>query len=242
LSNDEVEQRYAQAQVAYSEGDLRGAAHLLTECYDATRSPNLLFNLAQLYREMKECSTALDYYERYLVEVKEGGRAEDAKTYVAVLRTECPRHAPSVTQEPVKATQSDVKQPSPLPAEPATPASNGTNPWRVLGWAAVGTSAVAAAATVYATIETKHAYDDAERPRMTNGRIDGDYLGERQDDFYRNRSWAFAFGAATTGLIGFGLYALTVAAPRYDERHERARSLSVTVLPGHVSILYGLQF
>ncbi|MGC4069090.1 MAG: hypothetical protein QM784_31485 [Polyangiaceae bacterium] len=244
LSNEEVEQRYKQAQVAYSEGDLREAARLLSECFAATHSPNLLFNLAQLYREMKECQTALSYYDRYLAEVKDGGRAEDAKAYVTELRAECPPTPPaSVETRPVEPHTEAAPVPASTPAtKPAASPPSRTNPWKVVGWATLGTSAVAAAATVYASIETKHAHDDSENPRMVNGRIDGDYVAERQDDFYRNRNWAFAFGAATTGLIGFGLYALAIAAPRYDAQHERASSLAVTVLPGHASVLYGFQF
>jgi hypothetical protein len=237
LTKEEVELRYSQAQTAYTDGDLRRAARLLHECYEATRSSNLLFNLAQLYRELKECPRALAYYERYLADVKTGGRAEDAKTHVTALRLECPETEPQI--EPVR---SEPKPTTPPTAAPPPPLPDRTNPWTVAGWTTLGTGAVAAAATVYASLEMKHARDDVEHPRIQNGKIDGDYLAERQDDFYRNRTWALAFGAATTGLVGFGLYALAVAAPRHEARQERARTLSVAVLPGHATIVYGFKF
>jgi hypothetical protein len=227
----DVEGLFAAAQRRYEAGDLPAALTYLEQCYEATASPNLLFNLAQLQRELLHCEAALDYYQRYLQASPDGERRSDAEQHVATLRQQCP---------PATAPVPPARQTPPPLANALDPLPAAPHNWSTLGWVTLGAGALATAASVYFAVETQHAKRDIERLIHTR---DLDYgtsgIEGRLDDFYRDRTLAFVSGTAATLTIATGIYTLVVAAP--SEKAKRT-GLSITAQPNAVSVDCRLRF
>jgi tetratricopeptide (TPR) repeat protein len=226
---DDVDKQYAAAAERYAAGDLAGAIRVFEQCYTATQAENLLFNLAQLYRELGDCTKALEYYQLYIHKAPDGERSSDAKGHVEVLRPRCgTTPAPKLDPRPT---------PVPLAVTPAPPPPR-TNYWQPVGWIALGASALATAATVFASIEANHAKRDVERMLQAESFAAGELMS-RNDDFYHDRNWAFALGATAVVTAGFGVYALGVAAPRARAQDQ---AFSLLVLPNRAYVGYQLGF
>lgn len=234
-----VERLYLDAQRLYEEGDLPGALHAQEECYATTRAANLLFNIAQLHRELDQCRAAIEYYERYVAEAPEGERVDDARKHLDLLRPSCASStAPAEPTIPVQVR-------APAPPQPAqstisavrTPA--GTNYWPIVGWSFIGVGAFATFAAIYSATEASQAKRDVERMRDSPEPFElGDFVA-RNDDFFRKRNWAFGFGAAAVATTGLGVCALTLLAPK---RPAESAGLSIRISPAAALLGYGGRF
>lgn len=235
----ELEQRYAAAQALYMAGDLRGAILILRECYLSTHAANLLFNIAQIHRELGECADAVDHYQRYIVEAPEGERegVADARQFLDALRPQCATAAAPAPTRPVSPAPTPAA--SPVLQTPSESEPRRVNYWTTIGWFTLGAGALATAATIYASIETNHAKRDVENMQASGEIFRARDLTERNDDFYRNRNWAFVLGTAAVATTGFGICALAVVAPN---RQANAHALSMMVLPNLASVDYRLRF
>lgn len=239
-----MEERYAAARDRYRTGDLRGALRILTECYEAMHAANLLFNIGQIHRELGECESAIAFYQRYIDEAPTGERVADAQRYVDTLRTVCaPQHAVGAPPtEPKLAPASGATQlPSarPVPVAPTDSRTPTAHFWSTAGWTALGLATLATGGTVYAAIQTARASRDMEHPRMTENGFDAHHWQERKDDFYRDRAWAYALGSVAVLSIGFGVYALAIAAPA---EQASTHALFTTPQPGGAAVDYRWQF
>jgi tetratricopeptide (TPR) repeat protein len=223
--SDDVDQQYAAARERYEAGDLADAIRIFEQCYVATDDANLLFNLAQLYRELGDCPKAVNHYQQYIDQEPNGERSADAKQHADALRRQCVPTPP------------EPRTPD-LPPPVTSPPPQHTNYWQPIGWIAVGVSAVATAGMVYASVEANHAKRDVERMRDSDSFAYRDLMS-RYDDFYAYYNWAFALGATAVVTAGFGAYALGVAAPRARARNQ---TMSLLVLPNRASVGYLLQF
>ncbi|HEY5957695.1 MAG TPA: hypothetical protein VIV60_14125 [Polyangiaceae bacterium] len=220
-----VEQRYAAALERYRAGDLLSALQLQLECFEATHSPNLLFNIAQLYRELKDCVKAVEFYQRYLVAAEDGERRVDAERYVLELRPQCPTTVVTAPLEQRPAPLSSVTTAGEVRVH-ATKTSN------TLGWVALGVGALATSGAVYAALETNRAKDDVEYPKRNHeGAVEGDFVAHRQDDFYSARAWAFGLGSLAVLSTGLGIYAFATADHVQGSKSKRgnARPTSLTL-------------
>jgi len=196
----------ATARQQYQAGDLKGAVELLRQCYATTHDPNLLFNIAQVYRELKDCMSAREHYRRYIEEAPDGERVADARKHIAMLNPTCPVAMPHESPADLKAGPT---------APPPTAASLPANHWPTVAWISFGTSVLAAAATTYFAAESYSAKRDVERIQQ-QPTFDARYLNTRLDDFYRDRNWAT--GAAITSGVTLVLGVYSCIATAADRR------------------------
>jgi len=193
----EAEQLLATARQQYQVGDLKGAVELLRQCYATTHDPNLLFNIAQVYRELNDCMSATEHYRRYIEEAPDGERVAVARKHIALLSPTCPSALPHESPADSKA--------API-VPPPTAASSPANYWPTVAWLSLGTSVLAAAATTYFVAESYSAKRDVERTQQQPS-FDAPYVNTRLGDFYRDRNWATG-AAITSGVtLVLGIYA-----------------------------------
>lgn len=112
---DAAKEHFLRGRSLHDAGSYGEAVIEYQAAYSLAPRPELLFNIGQCYRLMRNRERAVMYYERYLALVPDGGAAEDARGHVAALRAQLP--AP--------------QQPAP-PGAPA-PASPGWSSWRWIG-------------------------------------------------------------------------------------------------------------
>jgi len=191
----------ATARQQYQAGDLKGAVELLRQCYATTHDPNLLFNIAQVYRELNDCMSATEHYQRYVDEAPDGERVADARKHIAVLHPACPSALPHGLPADAKAMPT---------ASPPTAVSPPANYWPTVAWMSFGTSVLAAAATTYFVAESYSAKRDVERIQQQPS-FDARYLNTRLGDFYHDRNWATGAAIASGVTLVLGIYASIAA-------------------------------
>jgi hypothetical protein len=179
---------------------------LLRQCYATTHDPNLLFNIAQVYRELNECMPAMEHYRRYVEAAPDGERVADAHKHIVMLSPTCPGAVPHESPANSKAV------PTVLPPTAVSPPASY---WPTVAWISFGTSVLAAAATTYFAAESYSAKRDVERIQQ-QPTFDARYLNTRLDDFYRDRNWAT--GAAITSGVTLVLGVYSCIATAADRR------------------------
>jgi tetratricopeptide (TPR) repeat protein len=199
----DADQLFAAAHQRYVTGDLHGAVTLLRQCFALCQDANLLFNIAQVYRELRDCAAATEYYERYVEYVPDGERVPDARRHIAELRSACPVEQPQVRSAEVRPNAS-------AGALPRIETSR-TNYWPLVAWVSFGTSALAAATTTYFAVESMSAKRDVER-MLQQPPFDARALNTRLDDFYRDRNWTMGAAVATGVTAAVGVCALLAGA------------------------------
>jgi|GEM_PF-2927625 len=239
----------AAAKMLYRQADFRGSIELLMQCYAATRDANMLFNVAQVYRQLDECEGATEYYRRYVQEAPSGERVPQAREFLEGTHCEAAAGAdsrlPSVARlpslpSPPPAAKAEPAPPVPLRSvpplalatsspqlRPSNAGSRLTDPWPTIAGVSLGATAMAALSFAYFAVETRSAKRDVEQT-VTQPRFDGRYLEGRLDDFYRYRNWAIASAIASGLTAGFSAYAITAA---IRAKQERRRQISVAVTP-----------
>lgn len=223
---------YAEAEELYQKGDLHGSAQKLRECYEKTHNVNLLFNLAQLYRELADCTAALAHYQRYVDQAHEGGRVPDAKRYINELSKECPVEEPpqqphakpteiasskESTTQAATTTPNPVAPPPPLAAQRQNPpVVERQTPWATIGWCAFGAGVALGGASVYFVASALEAHKDTETASEVK-----DYV-ERSSDLSRDNALAVTFAVGSAAALGLAAYSLLYAAPKERQRSSAA--------------------
>src|SRR5512133_112330 len=253
-SGDLVADLYSKAQNRYLEGDVEAALQFMEQCDELSRRPNLLYNLAQIYRELDRCEPALKNYQQYLKESPNGERREVAEHYVQELGKRCPPKEKEATSGPSSPVKSLAYSPQPVaPASPVLPQTTATGPeraryWtpvRQAGWALSAIGAAAALGSVYFALQAREATRDAEHilrdarenptPPVWEER-DGN---ARNHDYYYDRKLAIVFGGVSVAALGAGIVALVLAPSAPASRHGHA---SLTVVPNAVGGGYRWSF
>ena len=222
------EQLMSDAKARYRQRDFAGAIELLQQCYELTHDANVLFNIAQVYRELDDCERAVRYYQLYVEQSPNGQRVADANQFIELLGQRCKANAASDRLAP-----SPPPSPPPPPTLPAQPAALPTpNYWTPIMGISFGASLVSAVAFAHFAVETHRAKRDVEQT-VLQPHFDGRYLNTRLDDFYRDRNWAVGTGIACGVTAGLGTLALAEAV---HARNERLRNVSIVVSPRGTSI------
>jgi tetratricopeptide (TPR) repeat protein len=214
---------FAKAEQHYEAGDLRGAVELLQQCYSATHDPNLLFNIAQVLRDLNECSGAVENYRRYIQQAPHGERVAHAKSQIAELEPNCRAAVRPVEEKAAPPDPARYRRSVMAPTADSEPSKF----WPIIGWTSCGAGVIAATAATYFGLEAHSAKLDIERIQQ-HPPFQASYLQNRLDDFYRDRNWAIGFGIASGVMAAVGLYVLIVTAP---EQRQRSRVIA-TSLPG----------
>jgi tetratricopeptide (TPR) repeat protein len=198
-------------EAAYAAGDVSGARAFMQQAFDLSRRSELLYNLAELDRELGDCRKASSEYADYLALTPAPGHRSEAVAYLGSLRAECPPPA-----EPPKAL---------LPAEPSKPKASRVleRPYwsapRVSGWALLGVSAVASVSTVYFALSMRATAREEEALVAKNNtaaalqRESWDRSGQLLEARgHREQTLTWGSGALALVTLGAGAYLLHRAA------------------------------
>ncbi len=136
-SVDEARMYFDAGSQAYELGDYDTAIRSFERAYEASPRPAIAFSLAQAYRrqyvvdgDAARLKQAVTFYRKYLDEVPQGGRREDAVTYLGelqpeLLRIEAERPVPAAPSMPERTqlmVMSRVKEArASIDGEPAVP-------------------------------------------------------------------------------------------------------------------------
>lgn len=244
-STDSPEQLYAAALKSYGEGDLEAALGFMQACHDATKSPNLLFNLGQLHAELKHCELGRDHYRSYLEAVPNGEMRQEAELQLASLELQCPhRRVVTAAQSQVRVSRANdfPKTRRSLPELARVESTTSSDRvWGSLGWIAAGVGAASAAAGVYFALETRSAKGDveSEHEQLRAGALtyEDSTIDQRSDDFYRNRTLMYVSSAGAIAFIVGSVCAFVVATPVKGRD-----SVSILATPRSTTVDWGLRF
>lgn len=102
---------YEQGKRDYNLGNFESAITLFKAAYKEYEAPAYLYNIAQAYRQQKNCEKALFFYERFLAEKPGSEREQTIRAHVADLKKKCgqdptaPGQPPEVPREAAGAPQ-----------------------------------------------------------------------------------------------------------------------------------------
>ena len=225
---------YQSALDAYRDGDVAAALSGMRESYRISQRKELLYNVAQLERELGHCQAALSNYRDYLGGASQGKYRLKAEQASLQLEAECPDPAPVSFSPPPGPPP--VLLPK-LAVEPG-PARYWTAP-RVLGWSAIAAGAIAGGAAVGFTLSAKSARDavQASVDRQAMGGPHWDEAAQR--DQHRSQTWAQIFGVGAGALVAGGVLLVLL-----DPGHEHAQqaNLSVSFQPSGAQACYSHTF
>lgn len=102
---DRAREHFDNAQSAYAKGDYDKAAAEFELAYNARAFPQFLFNIGAAHEKAKRFQQAIDYYERYLVDLPEATDKDEVAKRVEALKKEIKR------VEELKATDPDPENP-----------------------------------------------------------------------------------------------------------------------------------
>ena len=121
-----AERAYKQGLEAFKKGDYEGAVLLFMRVYRVSPNPNLVYNMARSFEELKRFDEAALYYQKYLELNPDAPDAREVELSIETLLRLGRGHA-----------QEEVRGRPPVAPTPAQPTPN--EPARHLwGWAAVG--------------------------------------------------------------------------------------------------------
>ena len=178
----QAKQHFKQGKALQDAGKYDDAATEYRAAYDLDRRPEMLFNIAQVYRLGNRKQPAIDYYQQYLAEQGDGPGAREARQWIAELTRQLEAARP-IQIEPAKPEPpSSVPPSSPPPRgepEPRALAETSSPPLRITGLATAGAGAIALGFGVVFGLKARSAADtisnhqgpwtDAERNTFEDG-------------------------------------------------------------------------
>jgi tetratricopeptide (TPR) repeat protein len=207
----------------YRDGDYVQAIARFREAYARQKRPDLLYNIAQAYRKIGDCPSALDHYQRYLVaEPTAYNRTRIEERIYEMEQCVQGNTAPQLTDQPkddkIEAPPPPVeaaKPPPPIepplwPAEPEPPRPaivkpppqpmRGRKAVRVIGLVSIGAGLAMTAAAAGLTATAASTADQVARLYQ-----DG---GQWNDEFAQVDSRGRAASSAAAGLYTVGAAAI----------------------------------
>jgi TolA-binding protein len=199
-----AEAAYQRALTAYAAGDLQGEFENMRESYRLSQRPELLYNLALLERELRQCTASLEDYRRYLQQVPQGRYRDEAERARIELERECP--AVDAQPAPVAPAPGPAAPAPSAPAEttpPSPPVAHEASYWstpHILAWSAIGAGAAAGAASLSFELAAKSTRNEV----ATN--IERAVIGQaKYDPNLRNRQHHQETEAIVLGITGGAL-------------------------------------
>lgn len=142
---------YNEGATAFEAGDFESALAAFQACYDLSRLPALLFNLASSYDRLGQTHEAVRHYEAYLAAVPEADNREYVQSRLILLQEEV------ATEEPVHTVAPPIAIQTPTPTEPEGPSRVGP----IVLIAAGGAAAVGAVVTGILSRSSRSDLNDA---------------------------------------------------------------------------------
>src|SRR5262245_51222777 len=110
---------YDKGNVHYNLGRWKEAIDQFTQAYEACDTPDLLFNIAQAYRQDGNCSRAVFFYKRYLALKPKAPNRTEVEGFIAKLEPGCVEQP-----EPKEQPKEQPKETTTTPTPPVTEVKN----------------------------------------------------------------------------------------------------------------------
>ncbi len=230
---DAASAAYQAARAAYRDGDFAAALASMSEAYRISQRKELLYNVADLERELGQCRAALRDYRGYLHDAPQSKHRAKAEEASRVLSAQCPDADPVSDALPGPR----VELLSTVTTRPHA-ADYWTAP-RVIGWSAIAAGALAGGAALGFTLAATAARNDVQASVNAEVMGGGHWDEARQRDQHRDQTWAQISG------IGAGVFILGGAfLVLFDPGRETARdgSLSVSLQAAGAQASYERRF
>jgi hypothetical protein len=211
---------YQRALTDYRKGDVAGALAGMYESYRISQRKTLLYNVAQLERELGHCPEALTNYRGYLDGTSNGSYRAEAEKAILELQAECPDPAKASSESPPGPRLASIS--TPLVARPS--ADLYWSAPRILGWSAIAAGALAGGAALEFTLAAKAARDEVQTSVDVQVQGGPHWDEQRQRDQHRDQTWAQVFGFGAGTLITGGVLLVLL-----DPGRERAPSGNVSL-------------
>jgi tetratricopeptide (TPR) repeat protein len=153
----QAKQHFKQGKALQDAGKYDDAVAEFRAAYDLDQRPEMLFNIAQVYRLGSHKQSAVDYYQQYLAAQPDGPGAGEARQWIAELTRQIEADRP-LPREP--ATPEPPPPEPPPRSEPETlTETRGSPPLRITGLATAGAGAIALGVGVVFGIKARSASD-----------------------------------------------------------------------------------
>lgn len=157
----QAKQHFKQGKALQDAGKYDDAVAEYRAAYDLDRRPEMLFNIAQVYRLENHKQPAIDYYQQYLAVQPDGPGAREARQWIAELTRQIEVDRP-LPIEPAKPEPPPIEPLSPPPprSEPeprALTATRSSPQLRITGLATAGAGAIALGVGVVFGIKARSA-------------------------------------------------------------------------------------
>jgi len=77
---------FVKGQASYEAGKYQDAIAQFKEAYELVKDPVFLFNIAQSYRKVADCTASAEYYKRFLDEAPQAENRQKVEQWIAELR------------------------------------------------------------------------------------------------------------------------------------------------------------
>lgn len=185
----QAKQHFKQGKALQDAGKYDDAVAQYRAAYDLDQRPEMLFNIAQVYRLGNHKQQAVDYYQQYLAAQPDGPGAREARQWIAELtrQIEADRPLPSEPAQPEPPPTTPPSSPPPRsePEPGALTVTRSSPQLRIAGLATAGAGAIglgfgvvfgikarSAADTISNhqgpwTLDERHTFEDGQRANRT---------------------------------------------------------------------------
>jgi len=208
---------FKRALEVYDAGDYPRAIAMFEELYRTTRSPALLFNIAQAARLGGDCRRAVAHYRRFLLEAPAAADRPRAETWIAALDP-CPAPAAAIAPAPPPPTPSNAAAVvTAAPAPRVVTPSRHSRALTISGIGLLAVSAVAAGAGTMAASQAAGASEQTSRLFREGGMFDASAAAIERDGRRAETTSIVMFSTALVCLAA-GAVLLWVGRPKGADR------------------------
>jgi tetratricopeptide (TPR) repeat protein len=222
-AKQQAKQHFKHGKALQDDGKYDDAAAEYRAAYDLDRRPEMLFNIAQVYRLGNHKQQAIDYYQQYLAAQPDGPGGREARQWIAELSRQIEAERP-LPIEPAKPEPPPIVPPSATPPregpEPHTMVATRSSPQlRIAGIATTGAGAIALGFGVVFGMKARSAADTISQHQ---GPWTEDERHTFEDGQRANRNMIVAYVAGSalvaTGGVLYYLGTRTHVVPVTDAR------------------------
>jgi tetratricopeptide (TPR) repeat protein len=233
---------FEQAQASYQTGKYQDAIAQFKQAYELVHDPVYLFNIAQSYRKVADCTSADEYYRRYLTEAPKAENRQKVEQWLEELRPcveerQHDQEAARRSQEEAERLRRErelAERQRPVAAPVETTVDRGT-PLRIGGIALAGVGAVGLGVGIAYGVKGSNIRADIDEQCAVSCQWDSpDILAMHEDGKSANTR-------AAIGYIGGGI-AVIGGVALYMFGRTRVETVMVTPAAGGATVSAKLSF
>jgi hypothetical protein len=204
---------YDKAMDLYGKGDKESALRFMSEAYALSPHVELVYDMAKLENELGRCRDALQHYQQYVRDARDGVTVDDAARAARTLQARCGEDLPKARMDTM----------------------------RVIGWSAIGAGVVAGVSAVYFAIAGQAAAEDVQQILRADEQLGKSWNSgyQREQDGQRDNVIATVCAATAGTLIAGGTLVLVFAS---HPKSRREQSFSFGPVRGGSILTYTTHF